>query len=112
MNLCPCIYPLNTLKNGIINRHGAIALITSDTSSIECPPVTSDRINLANILDPKNITQNATNERISINFLPILYALSLASYMFSARYSLITILIATGIPAVLIFRNKLYILYA
>ena len=110
INLCPCIYPLKTLKNGIIIKQNETALITLAISLIELPPVTSLIINLAIKSAPKNTTKNDIIARMPIIFLPILYALSLASNLSNAKYSLIIIDIAIGIPAVEIFKNKLYIL--
>ena len=79
-------------------------------SCIEFPPSMFPIISTANSSANTNTKKNAIHDIIVITFLHILYARSFVSYISSALYSLIILLIATGNPAVDIFKNKLYTL--
>ena len=57
-----------------------------------------------------NNVRKEITENVRIIFLPTLNVRSLASIFPNVTYSLINILIAIGIPAVDMFRNRLYML--
>ena len=109
MNLCPCKYPLNTLMYGVIINENDIAFMTRLMSFLLVASIPFMK-NCANVSEKINSIRKDSTENVSIIFFPTLNVLSFASYLSSARYSLIIILIAIGIPAVDMFRNKLYIL--
>ena len=105
--MCPCKYPLDTDRNGIIRRQKDTDFITNETSSKVLPPSISPSIKDANSFEKTNNIKKAITDIISIKFLPTWFSLSLASYFSNALYSVMILLMATGIPAVDIFKNKL-----
>ena len=108
--VCPWRYPLLILSIGIISRANEIALITNDTSSTVLPPSKSPIIKLANIGAKIKHIKNDATEKILITFVAISYILTFLSSCFRVWYSLVNLLMASGIPADDIIRNILYML--
>ena len=71
------------------------------------PPVRSPRIILASGFANKKHNKNATREKIYTIFLLIRYISFFLSYSFKVSYSLVILLIASGIPAEEIIKNIL-----
>ena len=72
MYLCPCKYPLETLRKGIIRRQKDTHFITKLTSSNVLPPLISPKIKLANSFENTKSIKKAITEIIRIIFLPSL----------------------------------------